>query len=149
MHLDEAIDEDPEAKIVELYDSARDTVWSSTSLIPDFYKRSIIMKAIIGAADRVGDFHLLIDFGVDWEQRKRQIPWLVDLVNRQNVTVRKSLHPVQHWLVVDGRHFRLEKTHPEEKIGKNNLVIWTAIKPLADKLRDRWIEWWDDATILR
>jgi len=148
MRLEESVDKDPEAKIVELYDSARDTIWSSTSLVVDFYKRSTIEKAIEDAAARVGDFRLLIDAGVDWEQRKHQMPWLVDLAKRPNVTIRRSLHPVQHWLVVDGRHFRLEKVHPEGKIGKKNLVIWNAIKPLADKLRDKWSEWWDDATIL-
>jgi hypothetical protein len=149
MQLEELLETDPESKIVDLYNTAHDSVWDSTGLNLEFYNRSTIRQAMLSAADRVSEFRLLVDSSVDWNQRKSQITWLAELLEKKSVAVRASREPLLHWLIVDETHFRLEKEHPKETIGKNNLIIRNAIKPLSDKLRDIWQQWWYDADTIR
>jgi len=146
MQIEEHIDCDPEDLIVKLLNAARGSVWTSSSVVLDFFKRDRFKQAMENAAERTYQFWFLLDNDVDWEEKKSELPWLAGLVTKGLITVRKSKEPIPHWLIIDGRHFRLEKRHPPGKVITNNLEIWGAVKPLADMLQDRFRSWWENAT---
>lgn len=153
MSFQEVINEDPEPYIVKLFENACDSIWISTRLNPIFYNREAVSTAITNAMERVKEFHLLLDVNVDYETRKQQIRWFADLVDNKRITVRKSDRPIPHWMIIDGKYFRLEKTHlpneTESKIETSNLIIWdTKSKLVAEALRNRFKEWWNSSSAL-
>jgi len=145
MRFEELIDTDPEAKIIELLEAAHDRLWMGSRLHPDFYNREKVKQAMITTANKVNEFHLLFDTQANWQERKSQLPWIVDLVKNGRITIRKSEYPIPHWMVVDGKHFRLEKEHPQNVTKTSNLIIWDSFKPIADMLQDTFNSWWIQA----
>ena len=60
------------------------------------------------------------------------------------ITIKKSQEMIPHWLFIDGKNFRLEKGHLEEKPflrRQTTLIIWNATKPIADMLQAKYEQW--------
>lgn len=148
MRIEEHINQDPENLIVTLLNTAQGTVWTSSGLVSDFFRRERFRQAVESAAAKCYQFRFLLDEDVDWEEKKVEFPWLARLVAEELITVKKSTEPIPHWLIIDGKHFRLEKPHAQGKVITNNLEIWEAGTPLADMLRNRFDSWWKNATAL-
>lgn len=144
---------DPEEVIANLLIKTEKSVAMSTSLFPPFFNRPKIKEAFLKALNEADNFRLLIDYNNDWEESKKQIPWLANLETETKLNVRKSPNPVLHWVMVDGRHFRLEKPHgtfpSKEVIKTSNLLIEDAIKAISDELQDTFNLWWKDAFIVK
>lgn len=151
MRVEEIIDVEwrLNTSIIELLSSASNSVYISSDLIMGYGALDEIQKAIEKVASKVSDFRFLLDADTRWDQIEQHSPWFAKLIKDKRIPARKSSKPIQPWLIVDGKSFRLEKEYPEESIGKSNLLIWGAQKPLADMLLNKWNSWWDDGTDLR
>ena len=56
---------------------------------------------------------------------------------------------IPHWLIVDGKHFRLEKEHDNGAIGNNNLFVTDVEHPLvSDVIERRFEDWWFRASLI-
>lgn len=144
---------DPEEVFVKLLNKADHWVAMSTTLHPSFYNRLRIKQAFVTAFNKVDNFRLLLDYNTNWKKREEQIPWLAELEPEIKLDVRKSTSPLLHWIMVDARHFRLEKPHKldeqKEIVLTSNLLIQDAIKPVSDKIQDFFSSWWKDAIIVK
>jgi hypothetical protein len=144
MRLEEVLQRNPETKIVELLNSAHNSVWMSTSLNSEFFNGGNVRKAVEKTAKNISEFHLLLSSEVNWEERSKTLSWLVDLAKDNKITIKKSSEVIPHWLFVDGKNFRLEKGHLEESpLLTNNLIIWEATKPIAEMLQVKFEHWWN------
>ena len=139
---------DPSFLLVKLWKKADDYVWMSTDLNPSFYQREEIRNVMSETASRISDFRLILGKGADWDKIKRELPWFLKLVKSGRIQVKRN-ESVPHWMIVDGKHFRLEKEHPEGVIETSNLVIWDAKKSLVDLLQSKFKNWWDVAASIR
>jgi len=134
--------ENPKEVIPKLLDKAKKYVWISTGLYPDFYNDSQIQKAITNAAKQVKSFRVLIDGNA--KEKLKKVKWLLELEKEGLVEIRQT-KKVRHWMIVDGVHFRLEKPHLEDEMGKKNLIVWNA-DPAASRILTRiWLKWWSNA----
>lgn len=137
---------DPEKIIIKLVNEAQQSLWMSTSLHSEFYNRPMVKAALQGAFKRVEEARLLLDSKVtDFEKTKMDFPWIFeDSEVMSKLNVRLSKERLLHWLVVDGRHFRLEKPH-NGTVETSNMEIWDADKPTRDLLKRRFLTWWNCA----
>ncbi|OGH06785.1 MAG: hypothetical protein A2W22_06130 [Candidatus Levybacteria bacterium RBG_16_35_11] len=153
MKVTELQDVDPEEVIAGLFDRATESVSISTTLHPSFFNRPRIRQAFISAYSKVGSFRILLDHNIRWDERKNELPWLAKLAVDSKFDVRESDKPLLHWVIIDSKHFRLEKPHQAlEQNGvlrTSNLLIENAIKPVADTLKDLFGLWWKDAIIVK
>jgi hypothetical protein len=100
---------------------------------------------ITTAAKKVKDFRLLLDANVKWEQVASELPWLVDLAKQGLIKIRKSRDRIPHWLIVDRKHIRLEKMHPPEEIGSENIILLNTDEAICDLLNLEWSKMWENA----
>ena len=70
-------------------------------------------------------------------------------LEKKHYTVRQSKERVLHWLMIDGKHYRFERPHPEEATVTSNLIVWDVTKPFSDMFKDRFNGWWIDADPVR
>jgi hypothetical protein len=118
--------EQVEAAIADLFDIAQDSVIMSTGLYFGFYGREKISKSMLSAAERVKSFRIILDAYVDVEEAKQKLPWLFHLEAKEKVNIARTEHSVQHWMLVDDKHLRLEKPHLPTEAGTSNLIVKNA-----------------------
>jgi hypothetical protein len=106
------------------------------------------------AVSRGSEFRLLLDGKVQLESFRSdaRYKWLFEDCDR--VKVRSYPGPVPHWLIIDGRDFRLEEPHstgpsvpataPEDT--RSNTLILDCEPPLAKQLLETFDTWWNDGT---
>jgi hypothetical protein len=98
------------------------------------------------AAKRVKDFRLLLDASSPgWEQMEKELPWLAELAREGYVAIKRSRFQIPHWLIVDRRHIRLEKMHPPEEVGSENIILLNCDEAVADLLSREWLRMWERA----
>ena len=139
---------------IDLLGRARREVYLSTGLSASFYNDQEVKRAIEEAAGRVRVWWLLLDHYVDVGRAKGELPWLFELFDRAReggevFEIRRSLSPVLHWLIVDGKHIRLEKPHRPEDTFRDNLVALDVDKAIIDILLARFSKWWRAAEDVR
>jgi hypothetical protein len=134
--------EKTEQKIADLLSRGKKYIWMSTGLNPRFYNRPHIKHAMTKALEKVKQFRLLLD--VDIKERKKEMSWLFDLMSEKGFEIRYRKN-VPHWLIVDGKHFRLEKFHPPTTMGVKNLVVYNMDFTLSEVLQYTFSEWWNNA----
>jgi phosphatidylserine/phosphatidylglycerophosphate/cardiolipin synthase-like enzyme len=131
-------------KILSLMKLANNNVWISSGLTPEFYNDPEVKKAVEEAIERVKTVRILIDGKA--EDAKKNVSWLFNLPeNLKSKVYIKVANPnteLLHWVIVDGKHFRLEKTHPRNTIGNDNLLVYNMDSSIADVLVSRYESWW-------
>lgn len=147
--ISETFEQDPEAIIIDLFQNAKNSIWMSSNLQTEFYNRPSVRKAFEDGLGRVRDFILLLDSSVDWEKRRMELPWLNTIIQTRHFPVRKSDKPILHWIIVDGKNFRLEKPHDDDEVKTSNMVIKDATKPISDLLQNRFLNWWNKAVSIQ
>ncbi len=124
-------------KVIDLFSRAKKSLWMSTSLYPEFYNDDAVKSALEGKISKL-DFRLLLDRDVDVEKRKKEVPWIF----RRAKSIRVATAKLPHWIIVDGKHFRLEKMHPHNKPGDKNIIVYDMDRIVGDILKEEFSEWW-------
>lgn len=117
----------------------------STSLNKEFYNDIDIKNAIVKSFEHVKQIRVLIDG--DAESKKKELNWLFDIAKESKGKVQiKQTEDILHWIISDGKHFRLEKAHPPGTVGMNNLFVCDVEPPaISDILRSKFNAWWISA----
>ena len=133
-------------KIITLSQMAKNSIWMSSGFNSKFYNDPAIKKAMIDAFKRVKEIKLLIEGNA--EDKVSEVDWLSYAAKEFKGKLQiKQCGKVPHWLIIDGKHFRLEKSHPIGAIGKKNLVVYNIDQPdLSEVLKRKFCEWWDIAS---
>ena len=132
-------------KIIRLSQMAKNYMWMSSGFNSEFYNDPAVEKAIVDAFGRVEDVRLLVEGNA--EDKESEIGWLSDAVKefKEKLQIRQCKR-VPHWLIIDGKHFRLEKSHPIGAIGTKNLVVYDVDQPdISEILKQKFDEWWNMA----
>jgi len=146
MKTEETIEpSDTKTKIIYLLDKANEYIWMSTGLNKDFYNDDTIKNAMVKSFERVKQIRILIDG--DSESKKKEISWLFDVAKQYKGKVQiKETEDILHWLISDGKHFRLEKAHQNGIVGVNNLFVCDVEPPaISEILRSKFNRWWVSA----
>jgi len=130
-------------KIVNLLQKSKEYVWMSSGLNKDFYNDEDVKNTMKDAFKRVKQVKIIIDG--DAEAKKTEVSWLFDLAKQLNgkLQIRQASERLLHWLIVDGKHFRLEKPHITGEIGVNNLFVCNVEPPaISEILMRKFDKWW-------
>ena len=90
-----------------LFRGARKCVTLSTSLTADLLDQ--LAPDIQKCIDTVESFNVILDSRVNLDWVKTKHPWLF---SSAKVHISQAPEPIPHWILIDDRDFRLEKTHP-------------------------------------
>lgn len=133
-------------KIIKLSRMANNYIWMSSGFNSEFYNDPDVKKAMVDAFGRVKQVKLLI--GGDVEERKSEVGWIFEAAEKFKEKLRiRQCESVPHWLIIDGKHFRLERPHPMGAVGVDNLVVYNVDPPaISEILRQRFDKWWGSAT---
>ena len=133
-------------KIIKLSQMANNYMWMSSGFNSAFYNDHDVKKAIVDAFGRVKQVKLLIEGNA--EERKSEVDWLFEAAEEFKKKLRiRQCERVPHWLIIDGKHFRLERPHPIGVVGVKNLVVYDVKPPaISEILRRRFDKWWGAAT---
>lgn len=136
---------DTRTKIINLLQRANEYIWISTGLDSDFYNDANVKKAMVDAIEKVKKVRIIIDGNVD--VKKTEVSWLFEITKELKEKIQiKQKEEVLHWLIVDGRHFRLEKPHPVGIVGEKNLFVCN-VKPstFPEIVKRDFEKWWNTA----
>lgn len=138
--------EETKQKVIYLLNKAKKYVWMSTGLNSGFYNDKNVRHALENALGSVTQFRLLIDD--DIEKRKEELSWLFDEIKEKGFRIRQRKE-TPHWIIVDGRHFRLEKPHPPKAVGTDNVFITDIEFALSEVIQYSFEEWWANASLIK
>jgi len=135
-----------DAVIRSMLSSAKEHVEFSTGLTTGGLNR--LRPEFENCLGRISTFHLLLDSTVDLVRFRFEYDWVF---SHPNATVRLSQTVGPHWLMVDGRDFRLEESHDPPLAGspsvldenRSNTLILNCEKGLASELERTFGAWWD------
>ena len=138
--------ETTKVKIIKLSQMAKNYMWMSSGFNSEFYNDPAVEKAMVDAFGRVKEVKLLIEGNA--EDKEREVGWLSDAAKEFKGKLQiRQCERVPHWLIIDGKHFRLEKPHPIGVIGMKNLVVYDVDPPaISEILRRKFGEWWATAS---
>ena len=103
-----------------LLSKAENFIWISSSFNLEFYLDNNLKKAMSDAFNRVNEIRIIVD--APMESIKREMSWLFELSETITEKLRiKQNNDVLHWLIVDGKHIRLEKPHKKGIVGVKNV----------------------------
>jgi phosphatidylserine/phosphatidylglycerophosphate/cardiolipin synthase-like enzyme len=130
------------AKIISLLQKANESIWMSSGLNKEFYNDPLIIQSIENSFRRVKNVKIIIDG--DANLKKNEIGWLFKLSKElKNKVYIKQDNNILHWLIADGKHFRLEKQHEVGIVGVNNLFVCDAGPPaISESLKREFDRWW-------
>lgn len=131
-------------KIIKLLQKSKEYIWMSTGLYPKFYNDNDVRNAIVEAFKGVKEVRVIID---DYtEAKKSEVSWFFELAKelKDKVKVRQSEETL-HWVIADGKHFRLEMPHAAG-VGINNLFVCDMNQPaVSEMLKSKFDTWWFNA----
>ncbi|PWB53400.1 MAG: hypothetical protein C3F06_06400 [Candidatus Methanoperedenaceae archaeon] len=133
---------DTKTKILRLLNKANDYIWMSTGLNKDFYNDIEVKNAMLASFDKVKQIRILIDG--DAQSKKKELSWLFESakVHKGKIQI-KQTEDILHWIISDGKHFRLEKPHELGTIGMNNLFVCDVEPPaISEILMAKFNSWW-------
>lgn len=128
-------------KIINLLQKSKEYLWMSTGLYSSFYNDEDIKKAMVEAFERIKQVRIIIDG--DAETKKAEVSWFFELAKRfkDKTQIRQSTG-ILHWMIADGKHFRLEKLH-DLGVGINNLFVCDVEQPaISELLKSEFDIWW-------
>jgi len=133
-------------KIINLLQKAKKYVWMSSGLNSKFYNDPDVKKAMIDAFGQVEQIRILVDGDV--KERKNSVSWVFEEAQKLGKKLQiKQCEGILHWLIIDGKHFRLEKPHSVGVIGIKNLVVYDVDQPaISEILKRKFDEWWTIAS---
>ncbi len=136
---------DTKMKIISLLQKANEYVWMSSGFNSGFYNDPDVKKAMDDSFKKVKQVKIIIDGDIDI--KKKELGWLFDLAKLLNGKLQiRQCRTVLHWLIVDGKHFRLEKTHLFNEVGIKNLLVYDINPPvISEILRRKFDKWWSMA----
>lgn len=140
--------EDFKKNIPLLLNKANSSVEMSTSLHPGFYNN----ESVTGAIQRLSKgnilVRLLLDSRSDINLLQNEVSWLFELQNRHpNVQIAKTDDEIQHIILVDNKHFRIEAPHTGE-VGEKNLIVEDAPISIVKPLKLFFQNLWENAKIV-
>ena len=135
-------------KIIALLQLAKNYVWMSSGLNSEFYNDPNVKEAMSDAFRRVKQVKILIEG--DAEERKNEMGWFFEEAKGLKEKLRiRQCNRVPHWLIIDGKHFRLERPHPTGVVGVDNLVVYNIDPPvISEILRRKFDKWWGMAILV-
>jgi len=147
--------EDPSKHIAGLLENAETKIQFSTAL-SDFYKSEEIQNSFVDIANRGISVDLLLDAGIDWEAKKKELATIFNAFTASNkLKVKQSKDKIPHWLIIDnGKHIRVEQEHKNDKnvIKTSNAILYfttsetdEAVTFLITSIRDSFKEWWQES----
>lgn len=135
-------------KIIGLLERAENYIWISTGLSSEFYNDAELKSAMTEAFKRVREIRIIIDGNADI--KKAEVPWLFNIAMeiKQKLQIREK-ERILHWLIVDGRHFRLEKKHYSCEVGTGNIAVCNAFEPIPKILMTEFDKWWFESRLIK
>ena len=141
--------ETTKAKIIDLLNRAKDFAWISTGLNKEFYNDPEVIEVMKKSFGRVK--HIRVLLSGDEDVKRADVPWFFDFAKElgDKIQIRRCAR-VPHWVVSDGKHFRLEKAHEIGKIGTNNLFVRDVSPPaISDLLMRDFDNWWFESAEIK
>lgn len=152
MKVEEITDIDKTAqKVIQLHEKAKKSIEMSTGLHLVFHNKPEVREAIQTAARRIkGTYNLLLDSHVKVREVMEECHWVFDLQRElgEKFSIRQSRKPIPHWIIVDGKHFRIGKPHPPTVALLGNAVIWDADRDVSVILQKRFYSMWEDSYLV-
>ncbi len=139
-------EEQTKEKIINLLERSEKYIWMSSGLNSEFYNDPDVKTAMVNAFKQVEDVRIIIDG--DYKTKKVELRWLFEIAQQFREKIRIKQHQnLLHWLIVDGKHFRLERPHKTEMVGVDNLFVIDVFQPIvSDMLNKKFTKWWLKAT---
>ncbi|RZN15495.1 MAG: hypothetical protein EF812_02370 [Methanosarcinales archaeon] len=133
--------DDTKKKIIELFGKAKKSILMSTELNSEFYNDDDVKNVMEDALKKVKSAKIIITN--DIESRKKDVKWLFDIARHDNKIQIKPCEKAMHWLIIDDKHIRLEKSHKIGIIGKENLFQFDVPQIVTEILKKKFYSWWD------
>ena len=133
--------DDTKTKIIDLFSKAKKSILMSTELNPEFYNDDDVKTVMETAFEKVKCAKIIITR--DIESRKKDVGWLFDIVSHNNKIQIKPCEKAMHWLIIDDKHIRLEKSHAIGTIGQMNLFKYDAPQIVTEILKKKFYSWWE------
>lgn len=133
--------DDTKTKIIELFGKAKKSILMSTELNSKFYNDNDVKIVMEKALKKVKSAKIIITR--DIESRKIDVDWLFDIARHNNKIQIKPCEKAMHWLIIDDKHIRLEKSHTIGTIGQENLFQFDVPQIVTEILKKKFYSWWD------
>ena len=132
--------------VAELFKKAKMFVDMSTTLYPEFYNNEKIKKSIKKSIEKVAEMRILLDKDADVNQLKRDVKWLFDERKKfpGKIKIAKARTNVEHRIIVDGRHIRIEGEHKNFKKIRNLIVFDAEVELILPFMRE-FEKWWRES----
>lgn len=130
---------DTKTKIIDLFGKAKKSILMSTGLNSEFYNNDDVKIVMENAFKRVKSAKIIITG--DIESRKTEVNWLFDIASNK-IQIRHYENAL-HWLIIDDKHIRLEKPHPQSPIGQENLFDYDVPQIVTEILKKKFYSWWN------
>ena len=129
-------------KMIYLFEKSDKYIWMSSGCNSEFYTDKEIISAMTNAFERVKEIRIIIQG--DITDKMNSLKWLFKIKSQfgDKLQIKQNIN-TPHWLIVDGKHFRLEKHHVSGEIGDNNLFITDINQPfISDVIKRKYEDWW-------
>jgi len=133
--------DDTKTKIIDLFGKAKKSILMSTGLNSEFYNNDDVKIVMKNAFKRVKYAKIIITG--DIELKKTDVDWLFDIASLSNKIQIRLCEKANHWLIIDNKHIRLEKSHPLGTVGQENLFQSDAPQIVTEILKKKFYSWWD------
>lgn len=131
-------------KIISLLQKAENFIWFSSSFNSEFYSDQNLIKEMSDAFNRVKEIRIIVDAPI--KSIKREMSWLFELSEsmKEKLRIRQN-NNVLHWLIVDGKHIRLEKPHSKGIVGVKNVFDYNISSDISVILMRNFDDWWNNS----
>ena len=131
-------------KIINLLKKAENFIWISSSFNLEFYSDKNLKKEMSDAFNRVNEIRIIVD--APMESIKREMSWLFELSEtmKEKLRIRQN-NDVLHWVIVDGKHIRLEKPHQKGIVGVKNVFDYNISSDISIILMRNFDDWWKNS----
>ncbi len=125
-------------EIPKLIEGANKYIHMSSSLYPEFYNDEKVQAAF---ENRINKVHMKILLTPGGESNLKKVEYLKTAFINGDIEICKINRDIPHIMVVDGNKARIEKKHPRNKPGVENLIYKNSVK--VDNTEVDFIEWWE------
>ena len=131
------------SKIINFMEKSEKYIWMSSGFNSKFYNDIEIKHSILKALKRVKEMKVIIDGDV--KTKKSELSWLFECKREFDLKMQiRQQDDILHWIIIDGRHYRLEKQH-NSRFGTSNLFVENITLDISEELKKEFNRWWDEA----